>query len=76
MKRILAIIVALLLVVTSCGTARYVSQRNVREIDKISYVLYNQYPQLYEYYLEGVLRVNSMKEVVRPDGTLDYKIFG
>lgn len=64
----------LVLAVSSCGTARYVSQRTVNEMDEISYVLANYYPQLHTYYMEGVLRVNSLKEVVLPDGTVDYKV--
>lgn len=65
---------ALTLAVSSCGTARYANQRSVNEMDEISYVLANYYPQLHTYYMEGVLRVNSLKEVVLPDGTVDYKV--
>lgn len=75
MKRFyLLLVMALVLSVSSCGTARYVSQRTVNEMDEISYVLANYYPQLHTYYMEGVLRVNSLKEVVLPDGTVDYKV--
>lgn len=75
MKRFyLLLVMVLVLAVSSCGTARYVSQRTVNEMDEISYVLANYYPQLHTYYMEGVLRVNSLKEVVLPDGTVDYKV--
>lgn len=74
MKKVLAVIVALLFVVTSCGTSHYVSQRTVLEMDEISYVLYNYYPQLHEYYMEGVLAVTSLKEATLADGTKDYKV--
>ena len=75
MKRFyLLLVMVLMLAVSSCGTARYASQRSVNEMDEISYVLINYYPQLYTYYMEGVLRVNSLKEVVLPDGTVDYKV--
>jgi hypothetical protein len=75
MKRFyLLLVMALMLAVSSCGTARYASQRSVNEMDEISYVLANYYPQLHTYYMEGVLRVNSLKEVVLPDGTVDYKV--
>lgn len=75
MKRFyLLLVMALMLAVSSCGTARYTSQRSVNEMDEISYVLANYYPQLHTYYMEGVLRVNSLKEVVLPDGTVDYKV--
>ena len=60
--------------VTSCGTTSYASRRTVNEMDEISYVLANYYPQLHTYYMEGVLDVDSMKEVVLEDGTVDYKI--
>jgi hypothetical protein len=43
-------------------------------MDEVSYVLANYYPQLHSYYMEGVLRVNSLKEVVLADGTVDYKV--
>lgn len=59
---------------TSCASTRYVSQRRVTEMDEVSYVLANYYPQLHYYYMEGVLRVNSLKEVVLPDNTVDYKV--
>ena len=58
----------------SCATASYANQRRVKEMDEISYVLANHYPQLYTYYMEGVLDVDSMKEVVLEDGTVDYKV--
>ena len=58
----------------SCAPTRYVSQRRVTEMDEVSYVLANHYPQLHYYYMEGVLRVNSLKEVVLPDNTVDYKV--
>ena len=75
MKRFyLLLVMALMLAVSSCGTARYANQRSVNEMDEISYVLANYYPQLHTYYMEGVLRVNSLKEVVLPDGTVDYKV--
>ena len=75
MKRFyLLLVMALTLAVSSCGTARYANQRSVNEMDEISYVLANYYPQLHTYYMEGVLRVNSLKEVVLPDGTVDYKV--
>jgi hypothetical protein len=75
MKRFyLLLVMVLTLAVSSCGTARYASQRSVNEMDEISYVLANYYPQLHTYYMEGVLRVNSLKEVVLPDGTVDYKV--
>ena len=64
----------LTIIVSSCGTASYASRRTVNEMDEISYVLANYYPQLHEYYMEGVLDVTSLKEVVLEDGTVDYKV--
>lgn len=62
------------MIFVSCATASYANQRRVNEMDEISYVLANHYPQLYTYYMEGVLDVDSMKEVVLEDGTVDYKV--
>ena len=73
MKKFYLIIMTLLLFV-SCSTTNYLSRRNVYEMDEISYVLANYYPQLHYYYMEGVLDIDSMKEVTLEDGTLDYKI--
>ena len=72
MKKYLFIVIMVLL--TACGASKYTSQRTVQEMDEVSYVLANYYPQLHTYYMEGVLRVNSLKEVVLPDGTVDYKV--
>lgn len=72
MKKFLIIIAMALL--TACGAARYASQRTVNDMDEISYVLANYYPQLYEYYMEGVLNVRSIKEVVTPDGEPAYNV--
>lgn len=65
---------ALMVSVSSCGTTRYANQRTIKEMDEVSYVLANYYPQLHEYYMEGVLRVTSLKEVVLEDGNVDYKV--
>ena len=74
MKKFLLVLMLMLTVLVSCGTTNYVSRRTVNEMDEISYVLANYYPQLYNYYAEGVMDVYSMKEVVLEDGTVDYKI--
>ena len=73
MKKFL-IVLMLTIGLASCATTRYANQRTVFEMDEISYVLANYYPQLYEYDLAGVLKVNSLKEVVLEDGTIDYKV--
>ena len=47
----------------SCVTAKEISQSQItRQDDEVAYVLYNHYPQLYDYYVEGVLRVNLITE--------------
>jgi len=74
MKRFLLTIMMMLMVLVSCGTTNYVSRRTVNEMDEISYVLANYYPQLHTYYMEGVMDVTSMKEIILEDGTVDYKI--
>lgn len=72
-KFILSMILALVMM-TSCSAQRYVSQRPITQMDEVTYVLANNYPQLHNYYMEGVIRVNSVKEVYLPDGTMDYKV--
>ena len=74
MKKFLLILLMMLTVLVSCGTTNYVSRRTVNQMDEISYVLANYYPQLHNYYMEGVMDVDSMKEIVLEDGTVDYKI--
>ena len=74
MRNFLLTLVVLIVSATSCGTTRYATQRTVDAMDEVSYVLANYYPQLHSYYMEGVLRVNSLKEVVLADGTVDYKV--
>ena len=73
MKRLIMFLTSLLLL-TSCGTAGYTSRRTVYEMDEVSYILANHYPQLHYYYMEGVLDVTSLKEIVLEDGTIDYKV--
>lgn len=73
-KFYLILLMILTIIVSSCGTASYASRRTVNEMDEISYVLANYYPQLHNYYMEGVMDVDSMKEIVLEDGTVDYKI--
>lgn len=73
MKKILTMLM-LTVALVSCATTRYANQRTVNQMDEVSYVLANYYPQLHEYYMEGVLRVNSLKEIVLQDGTVDYKV--
>lgn len=63
-----------LMMLTSCSAQRYVNQRPVTQMDEITYVLANNYPQLHNYYMEGVIRVNSIKEMYLPDGRMEYKV--
>ena len=74
MRNFLLTLMVLIVSVTSCGTARYTTHGIVNTTDEVSYVLANYYPQLYEYYAEGVLSVNSVREVTAPDGGTDYRI--
>lgn len=70
----LYLVIMMLFLLTSCATTNYLSRRTVNEMDEISYILSNYYPQLFYYYSEGVLDIDSMREVTLEDGTLDYKI--
>lgn len=62
------------MMLTSCSAQRYVSQRPITQMDEVTYVLANNYPQLHTYYMEGVIRVNSVKEMYLPDGRMEYKV--
>lgn len=73
-KIYLTIVLLTSLLFSSCATARYGTPHEVLEIPTISEVIRDYYPHLYEYYLEGVLDVTSLKEVVLEDGTLDYRL--
>ena len=72
MKRFL-IILALALVV-SCASTQHVVHTDIVEIDEVAYVLENYYPELFYYYMEGVLQVKSIRENVLANGTVDYDI--
>lgn len=74
MKKFLLTILMSLIVLTACSTTNYLSRRTVNEISEVSYVLTNYYPQLYEYYIEGVMDIDSMREIILEDGTVDYRI--
>ena len=69
----LCLLFTLLLMLTSCA-ATYKTTRTVKEMDEISLVLSEYYPQLYTYYIEGVLEVASVKEVVVEDGSPAYNV--
>ena len=69
----LCLLFTLLLMLTSCA-ATYKTTRTVKEMDEIALVLSEYYPQLYTYYIEGVLEVASVKEVVVEDGSPAYNV--
>ena len=63
MKKLIALLVTMLLVVSSCSAGRYISLNNPeREFSAVE-VLYNQHPELVPYYEAGVLRITSMREI-------------
>ena len=63
MKKLIALLVTLLLVVSSCSAGRYVSINNSeREFSAVE-VLYNQHPELVPYYEAGVLKITSLREI-------------
>lgn len=74
MKKFFLSLMVVLMMLTSCSAQRYVSQRPITQMDEVTYVLANNYPQLHTYYMEGVIRVNSVKEMYLPDGRMEYKV--
>lgn len=73
MKKFLAFILGLLLVTSSCSAGRYVSLNNPEVEFSATEVLYNKYPELVNYYEEGVLKITSLREI-RTEAGYDYKI--
>jgi hypothetical protein len=63
----------LLAVVTSCATSA-LAQRRITEMDEEAIILKERYPQLFNYYMEGVLKVNSLREYVNENGDVDYNL--
>ena len=75
MRKFALMLLALLsFVFLTCGSGNYVSQAQVYGDEDTEYILYNYHPELYRYYSAGVLRVNSIRQVVRYDGTVDYRV--
>ena len=78
MKRVLLFLnyVAIALTLLSCGVAkeRAISSRMIKSPSEQATILLNNYPQLYEYYTEGVLNLYSMREMQYADGRKDWKL--
>ena len=72
MKKLFAFILGLGLL-ASCASGRYISLNNPQaEFDAVE-ILYNQHPELVNYYEEGVLKITSLREVKVGDG-YDYQL--
>ena len=61
-------------IIVSCASTASLTYQRIDNEENIAYVLSTYYPQLYQYYDEGVLKVNSIKEVILEDNIIDYKI--
>ncbi len=70
MRRFLFVIMMVML--AGCGVTRYAD--GSPDSERAGIILHDYYPQLYEYYIEGVLRVNSLRHVTLADGTTDYEV--
>ena len=74
MKKIRIFLAMLLLaVVTSCATSA-LAQRRITEMDEEAIIMQERYPQLFNYYMEGVLKVNSLRAYVNENGEVDYNL--
>lgn len=72
MKKLLTFLLGLTMLV-SCSTSRYISLADPQaEFDAVE-ILYNQHPELVNYYEEGVLKITSLREVKVANG-YDYQI--
>ena len=69
MKKIFLMLLATIIV--GCASTQYIP-RTAAEMDEIAYILETYHPELYFYYVEGVLRIKSVSEIVLEDGTSDY----
>lgn len=69
-------IAALAAAAVSCATGRAASEgaRAIRDVDTRIEILYDNYPELYAYYAEGLMHIQSMVEIENPDGTRDYEL--
>ncbi len=67
------IVIACSITLISCATS-YAASRTLEQEYDIAYILETRYPQLFNYYNENVIRINSVKELILQDGTVDYKI--
>ena len=72
MKKLLIALISLVLVV-SCASGRYISMTNPQAEVAAVEILYQQHPELVNYYEQGVLRITSLREVSTASGA-DYRI--
>ena len=72
MKKLVAFLLGIGMLI-SCSTSRYVSLADPQaEFDAVE-ILYNQHPELVNYYEQGVLKITSLREVKVANG-YDYRI--
>lgn len=82
MKRFLTLLLlALAIAVSSCATQQYagteqdvVSYRYVKSADAKKDIVSREYPEIYSYYLQGLLAINGVKETTYSDGTKRYDV--
>ena len=72
MKRFVFFVV-LLIIVASCGVVKHQKYTRVTDVKEQELVLYKHYPQLWEYYKEGVLGLVWIKKYVNEQGVVEYK---
>lgn len=73
MKRLVIYLISCLILFISCSTA-YNGSRYIGSDYEIAYILETRYPKLYEYYVNDVLSVSSIREYKLPNGNVDYKV--
>ena len=73
MKKLIALFSAIVMLVC-CASGRYISTSDPQTAFDAEQVLYDTHPELVPYYEAGVLKITSMREIVRKDGSVNYNV--
>lgn len=61
--------------IASCGILQPANGgRRISDTDAQIDIIYNHYPELYAYYAEGLMSIQSIVEIPSSDGTIDYEL--
>lgn len=61
--------------IASCGILQQAADsRRINDTDTRIDIIYNYYPELYAYYAEGLMKIQSIVEIPSSDGTNRYNL--